>query len=421
MAEGEPSEEEVGFSELVGFLADPKTAVQRLAAEGLLEHTGSLDFIEYCKKKPRAVARALLRLAERAEADLAKADVSEGTRDGESGRKATSSEDKKERMSKLEAMESAAAGSAALKALVNLSAVQSVCAELVDMNAARRCCEALRGGWLEGRSELAHWHAMLLANLSNGEAGQKALIAEESHLRFLFSAYVAKSRPPPRDGFDDPMLCLGKVINNVCALEAGRKIFANVNSVALLAIELGDRPRRPDVLSAFRNLCQDDECHEAVIGTDFLARIARFLYPWETAAPDRRAQLPEELQEVLKKDGAILTKEEPDRYAAAQCILGLCLGKEARRYLRECGGYELCRAWHVEESSSMIRTALESCVPFLKQTEEELEEADRLLAQSDALEAADAEGPQITEVTDGYVAAEQPPAAPAQVGGEAEK
>lgn len=397
MAEGEATEQDVYFGELVGFLQDSKVSVQRLAAEGLLEQTTSIDFIEYCQGKPRAVARALLRLAERAE------DLTAKNKEG-------GDEAKKDRVATLEKMEAAAAGAAALKALVNLSASPSVCAELVDMNAARRCCEALQGGWLEGRTDLAHWHAMLLANLSTGEAGQKALCKEEGRLRFLFAAFVAKSRPPPRDGFDDPMLCLGKVLNNVCAIKEGRQIFgvgeAGASSVSMLAAETADRQRRPDIVSAFRNLCTDQECHDAIVGTDLLARFARFLYPWEKADPTRRTDLPAELQEVLQADGAALTGDVSVRHAAVQSILGLCLSKKGRAYLRECGCYELLRAWHLEEADDETRQALESVVPLVSQTDEELETAGLLPAE---------EEPE-TPAAQGYNNSEQAPEAPVQAG-----
>merc|ERR1719171_2247392 len=112
----------------------------------------------------------------------------------------------------------------------------------------------MKAGWMEGRSDLAHWYSMVLANVSSTEAGQKALCAEEPHLRFLFAAFVSKSRPPPRDGYDDPMLCLGKVINNVCALREGRAIFAGgeaaASSMSMLSAELADRQRRPDIVNA---------------------------------------------------------------------------------------------------------------------------------------------------------------------------
>ena len=45
--------------------------------------------------------------------------------------------------------------------------------ELVALNAPKRLTEALRAGWLEGRAEMAHWYAMLLANVSTSKKGQE--------------------------------------------------------------------------------------------------------------------------------------------------------------------------------------------------------------------------------------------------------
>merc|ERR1719148_274552 len=106
------------------------------------------------------------------------------------------------------------------------------------------------------------------------------------------------------------MLCLGKVINNVCALKEGRAVYAGgdagASSMAMLAAELADRQRRPDVVSAFRNLCLDTDHHAAIVGSDLLARIALFTYPWESAALDRRQLLPAPLQEALEAGGAVV-------------------------------------------------------------------------------------------------------------------
>lgn len=356
------------FAELIGFLQDPKIEVQRLAAEGLLDQTESQELIGYCQKKPRAVAKALLRLSERAEAGLGK---NEGAEEKSSSAKA-------EKISELKLLEANAAGAAALKALVNLSAIPAVCAELVDMNAGRRCCEALRGGWLEGRSSLAHWYSMLLANVTLTQTGQKALASEESLVRFLFAAFVSKNRPEPRDGYDDPMISLGKVINNVCALREGRKILsegeAGSSSLNLLAAELGDRQRRPDVIATFRNLCLDESLnsHAAIVSTDFLARVARFIYPWTQAQPENRADLPSALQEMLEQDGAALTGDTSVRLATAHSILGLSRSLIGRDYLREFGMKEVLRAWHTEESDEETKTVVAMAVPFVSQSEEEL-------------------------------------------------
>jgi hypothetical protein len=269
MTESSTEQDEM-FAELVGLLQDKKIEVQRLAAEGLLEYTESEDFVTYCQRKPRAVAKALLRLSERAEADVVE-------KEKQQEQKASSA--KAERVAELQLMEAQAAGAAALKALVNLSAIPTVSAELIDMNASRRCCEALRGGWLEGRLSLAHWYSMLLANVTVSEAGQKALAKEEGMVRFLFGAFVSKNRPEPRDGYDDPMISLGKVINNVCAQKEGRKLFGEGEqgsaSLNLLTKELSDRTRRPDVLAIIRNLCLDEECHAVLVSTDLLERLRK--------------------------------------------------------------------------------------------------------------------------------------------------
>jgi hypothetical protein len=363
------------FAELVGLLQDKKANVQRLAAEGLLECTESIEFIEYCKCNPRAVARSFIRLAERAEAAAAKG--------GEAAE-----ETKKDRAAEMERLELVAGGAAALKALVNLSAAPEVSAELVDMNACRRCCEAMKAGWLEGRSDLAHWYSMLLANMSSAEAGQKALCAEEGHLRFLFAAFVSKARPPPRDGYDDPMLCLGKVINNVCALREGRVVFAEgdagASTVGILVAELGDRQRRLDVLSTFRNLCVDEECHDAIVSTDFLARLSLFLYPWTKADSERRKDLPETLQEVLESDGAALTGDAIVRHTAAQSLKGLCQSAKGRAYLREAGCSEILRAWLTEEADDDTRQIIEMTAALVNESEDDSGKASDSQAAADA-------------------------------------
>lgn len=370
MAEVETSttEQEETFTELIGFLQDKKFEVQRLAAEGVLEYTESQDFLEYCLRKPRAVSKGLLRLAERSEAASSSL----------SAPAAESEPKKSEKQLAMEDAQAAAAGAAALKALVNLSTVPSVCKELNSMSACRRICENMRNGWLEGRADLVHWYAMLLANLTTSTDGQKSLCAEEALLRFLVAAFVGKARPPPRDGYDDPLQCLGKVICNVCALQEGRKVLAGEGagpSLKMLAAELGDRGRRADIVSIFRNLCIDQACHPAILETDLLARLARFVYPWEQAEPERRAELPDELREVLQADGAALTTDSMVRHAVSNAVLGLCRSAEGRKYLRDGGCYEVLRSWHLEESNEDTRASIEAAVPLVRHSEEELQAA----------------------------------------------
>lgn len=142
--------------------------VQRFAAEGVLAQTESQAFLDYCRRQPRKVAKFLLRLAEKAEADAAtsRAAALVAAGGGAVGEKAA-------RQAAMEAAAASAAGSAALQALVNISTVPAVCEELLELSAVRRVCEAMRGGWLEGRSGLVHWYAMLLSNLTTSPKGQE--------------------------------------------------------------------------------------------------------------------------------------------------------------------------------------------------------------------------------------------------------
>jgi len=348
------------FAELVGFLSDPKPEVQLLAAEGLLAHTESLEFLEFCRGCPHKVPKALLRLVERAEADIA----------------ANTSKDVQNPLCVASSV-FANAGGAALQALVNLATVPTICNELIDLNAPCRCVEALRSGWLEGRAVLAHWHAMLLANLTTMEAAQEALCADESLLRFLFAAYVARPRPPARDGHEDPLQSLGKALGNICVLRQGRLIIAGSSVAAhtlnLLVAELSDRARRLDVLNIFRNLCIDTDCHAGLVKSALMIHVLRFVYPWEKADPERRNQLPDEFRVEFASVGAALTSDGLVRRATADCIVGLCQSVKGRRYLREHGCYEVVRAWHLEETDEETKSVIESTVPFVHYSEEEYE------------------------------------------------
>lgn len=371
MAESATAGGEQEFAELLGFLQDQKLEVRRFAAEGVLAQTEDKEFLEYCREHPRAVAKPLLRLVERAEADVA-ANSTAGDAAGNSdvGKKAA-------RMAALEGATAEAAGSAALQALVNLSGIPSVLSELVGLNAARRCAGALRSGWLEGRAELAHWHAMLLANLTTTKDGQEAMCADDGLLRFVLAAYIANPRPPPRDGYNDPLLWLGKVIGNVCALSEGRRLLVSGDggaaTLATLMGELRDRDRRPDVIHIVKNVCLDTACHDTVASTVLLVHLAKFLYPWERADPDLRGQLPEQLRSTLADDGAAMTGDAPVRHAAAVSLLGLCLTAAGREYLRALGGCEVARAWQCEETEEETRGVLAKAIASIQCSEEELQ------------------------------------------------
>jgi len=376
------SEEE--YAELLSFLQDPKHEVQRFAAEGVLAQTETKEFLEYSQRHPRLAAKPLLRLVERAEAEAASSGSAlDAAGDSAVGKKA-------QKLAAKDAAEAEAAGSAALQALVNLSGVPAVRDELVSLNGPRRCAEALRAGWLEGRSELAHWHAMLLANLTTSKAGQEGICKDEPLLRFLLAAYTAKPRPPPRDGYDDPLLFLGKVIGNVCALEAGRKCLAMGDggpaALASLLGELSDRARRPDVLGCVRNVCIDSDCHPSVVQTDLMERMASFLYPWEKVEDENRKALPEAMQEALASNGAALTGDSVARNASAVSLLALCNTLAGREYLRTHGCPEVGRAWYAEESQEEVKQVLVALMPHVLNSEEEYQ--DRLAQQSSGVDAA---------------------------------
>lgn len=290
-----------------------------------------------------------------------------------------------------------------MQALVNCSGIPQVRDELIAMNAVRRCVDALRGGWLEGRADLAHWHVMLIANITSVKAGQEAL-CDEAMLSFLLAAYFMKPRLPPRDGYDDPMLCIGKAVCNMTAIPEGRKLLAGGDSeqvfstLAVLVAELADRERRPDVLAIFRNLCADKDCHAALVKVSLMATMAHFLCPWDKAPQEKRDTLPEDLRASL--EGSALAGDVSTRCTAAHCIVGLCQTEAGRDYLKRNGCYEVMRAWHLEETDEDTKQAIEVAVPAVHLTEEQLQEdkqaADKQAAAEAVVAPADATEGQVT-------------------------
>ncbi|CAJ1440526.1 unnamed protein product [Effrenium voratum] len=367
------SEQETEFTELCGFLQDQKPEVRRFAAEGVLSQTEDTDFLDFCRRQPRTCARPLLRLAEKAEADRA-----EALRLGDAAASASgASGSKGDRAAALAAASTLAAGVAALKALVNLSAVPAVAEELVALNAPKRVVEALRAGWLEGRAEMAHWFAMLLANVSTCKKGQEALVADESMLKFLVAAYVTKPRLPPRDGYEDPLQWLGKTLVNLLVLAEGRRLLGKAQELQILFSELSERLRRVDMSQAVKNVCLDMECHEAIVATDLLSQLVRFLCPWEKMSAESRAVLPDSLKELTKD--ASLTSDLGIRSACAVALMGLCRSELGRSYLRP--GTEVFRCWQEQEPDAAVQDHLAVVMPGLLLTEEELKEEEKKLQE----------------------------------------
>ncbi|CAK9090290.1 Hypothetical protein (Fragment) [Durusdinium trenchii] len=289
-------------NEMVANQEDQKPEVRRFAAETVLSQTEDPDFLDFCKREPRRCARPLLRLAEKAEQDSAEAAAA-------AGGYSSGQEMKSEKVAAIQAASNLAAGVHALKCLVNLSAVPAVAEELVSLNAPKRLTEALRAGWLEGRAQMAHWYSMLLANVSTCKKGQEALCADEGMLKFLVAAYLTTPRLPARDGYEDPLLWLGAVLVNVLVLPEGRKLLAIGKSqeLEMLFGEMSDRSRRADMVNAAKNVCLDMDCHEALVATDLMLHMARFLCPWDTMDTEHRSALPSVLRESLEKEGAALT------------------------------------------------------------------------------------------------------------------
>mmetsp|Transcript_84408 Transcript_84408/g.176680 ORF Transcript_84408/g.176680 Transcript_84408/m.176680 type:complete len:442 (-) Transcript_84408:86-1411(-) len=362
------------FVELLGFLSDSKLLVQQQAAEGVLDLTQNASFMDYCRRQPRKAAKPLLRLAEKAEAESA---TSSAAATLAAGRAKTPEQAKAARQAAIDAVAASRAGGAALKALVNMSAVPAVRDELIEMSAPRRIADVFKGGWLEGRHGLAHWYAMLLANLSTGATGQEALCKDEAMVQFLMTAFEAK-KVAPRDGYEDPLLFLGKVMGNICACEAGRKILTGkdketaAGTVKRLVNQLSDRARRPDVVSALRNLALDEECHDAVMDGGAFPSMARFLYPLEKVSADLKTELPKEVLEYLSREGAALTSDGPTRLASAFFILGLCRSQKGREYLRDGSAELIIKGWMQEENEEEVRNALEAAIPALTTSEEDL-------------------------------------------------
>eukprot|EP00438_Fugacium_kawagutii_P008846 Skav208546 [mRNA] locus=scaffold1216:413608:419896:+ [translate_table: standard] len=165
------------------------------------------EFLDFAKREPRKVARPLLRLAETAELDSAEAAAKGGYGSSSEplGAAVVVPTGKSEKIAAAQALSTLAAGIASLKSLVNLSAVPALAEAPVVWepqapatgthgNAPKRLTEALRAGWLEGRAQMAHWYAMLLANVSTSKKGQDWPGGVPGELEMLFKEMSDRSR-----------------------------------------------------------------------------------------------------------------------------------------------------------------------------------------------------------------------------------
>jgi hypothetical protein len=327
------------YEEVLGFLKDTRTEVQAAAAEAVLGLTEENSFVEYCRTCPRLVARPMLRIIEK--------DPLEKSTD--------------------EARENA------LKCLVNLAGTPAVQSELIELRAPSRCIEVLRELWLNGNNSHVHWFTMLLANLSTEEKGQAAFALNIKDLMFVLTLYTGEVQPKPKDDIADRLLWAGKVLHNVCASKAGRAVIVTeVPGLRLLAKDLNApsrRHRRGDIMSIFKNLCNDKECHDVVIQSGFYLRMACFLYP-DGEPEERRRQLPEPVLEEMQG----FTSDIAVRRLGAESLYSLAGSKDGRVFLKEGGCYELLRAWHLKETDEQTIKLIVDTVPLVHLSEEELEQ-----------------------------------------------
>jgi hypothetical protein len=230
---------------------------------------------------------------------------------------------------------------------------------------------------------------MLLANLSTTEKGQAGLAANAKDLMFLLSLYIGEVQPKPKDEYQDRLLWAGKVLQNVCAGKDGRAIVvAEVPGLTRLAKDLvvpARRQRRSEIMGIFKNLCNDSECHEAIIQSGFFLRITCFLYPLDES-DDHRKALPEPVLEELQGFTADITV----RKLGAEALFRLASSEAGRFYLHENGCYELVRAWHVKEKDDDTIKLLTDTVPLVFLTEEDLQKGMTMVPAKD--EGIDVQG-----------------------------
>lgn len=344
------------YEEVLDFLKDKRSEVQYAAAEALLGFTEESSFLEYCRQCPRLVARPMLRIIEKDPLEVSTKDARQ----------------------------------AALKCLVNLAGVPAVCSELVELRAPGRCIDVLRTLWLDGNADDVHWFTMLLANLSTTEKGQAAFAVNSKDLMFVLSLYIGEVQPKPTEDFKDRLLWAGKTLQNVCAAKCGRAVIvAEVPGLRRLAKELvipARRHRRSEIMGIFKNLCNDKECHEAVIESGFFLRAACFLYP-EGEPEDRRKALPEPVLEEMQG----FTSDITIRRLGAEALFSLAGSEEGRLYLHENGCYELLRAWHEKEKDDDTIKLITDAVPLVFLTEEDLKKGITMVPAKD--EGIELQGP----------------------------
>jgi len=312
------------YDEVLAFLSDSKHDVVEQAANVVLELSEDAEFLDYIRENPKKVARPLLRVLER--------------------------EDFKSQF-------------AGLNAVVNLSAVPEVAESMLDLKGIRRTCDVMENLWNNGvDKDAVELCTMVLSNLTTIETGQTMLCTEKKSLGFLVPLYLS---PPVSK--TDIMFHIGSILKNITGIREGRAFVAQANIVKPLAHQFAARQRRAIVVDIFRNLASDKECHEVLSDCDFLPSMQCFLYPDNAEKPDHTT-----LHPVVESGRQGLTKDEGVRFNVAEMLVFLARTRIGRESMRRDHVYECVRAWHLEETQDDVKDMLESLVPCIHFSEDEL-------------------------------------------------
>jgi len=331
------------FGEVVGFLSDPKAQVQGSALAGLLGYVDVPEFKQYVAENTRAVVRPTMRLMASEQREIAKA---------------------------------------AFALLTNLSQNKAVGKCMVELKGFKRVLELLMTNYvLEGDAELTFLSCAVLANLSGhtyeNPATTKAIEeqlgvttegAGQTPLEFLVAC---ATQAPQEKG--DPFLHLYNLLQNIsnwasvrAALMSERTTLAYWNILASYMVS--QRSRRKGVMGLFRNLASEPSCHPKLVESDLPWRMCCFLFDAEAKDLEGRDAVYKEI--VENQIG--FSADVSTRRLGAEVLGLLCTTKEGREGLRLINTYEVVRRWHLKEEDPEIKDALESIVPSVHYTEEEL-------------------------------------------------
>merc|ERR1712151_136397 len=123
-----------------------------------------------------------------------------------------------------------------------------------------------------------------------------------------------------------------------------------------LADQMVQRHRRFPVLAIFRNLLIDKDSAQFVVMSDFLPRVANFLYPdnplegLEGEDLESAKALQKAMHPMILANGVGMTANNGIREKAAECLFIMSQTRDAREAMRKVGIHEVLRAWHLREN-----------------------------------------------------------------------